>query len=77
VACAVEMLERQPFGGPLAIRFGDRRHTIGGQLAAAMRMERDWPAPGDRPQHSRNMPQLPPRTDSETTTTPAQEAGYP
>jgi hypothetical protein len=42
-----------------------------------MRLERDWPAPGDRPQHSRNIPQLQPRTDSETTTTPAQEAGYP
>jgi DtxR family transcriptional regulator, Mn-dependent transcriptional regulator len=34
-----EVLERQPFGGPLAVRFGDRTHTIGGRLAASMRME--------------------------------------
>jgi DtxR family Mn-dependent transcriptional regulator len=35
----LEVLERQPFGGPLAVRFGDRTHTIGGQLAASMRIE--------------------------------------
>jgi DtxR family Mn-dependent transcriptional regulator len=34
-----EVLERQPFGGPLAVRFGDHTHTIGGGLAASMRME--------------------------------------
>jgi DtxR family Mn-dependent transcriptional regulator len=34
-----EVLERQPFDGPLAVRFGDRTHTIGGRLAASMRIE--------------------------------------
>lgn len=34
-----EILDRQPFGGPLTVRFGDRAHTIGGGLAASMRME--------------------------------------
>src|SRR5580693_10232271 len=29
--------ERQPFGGPLFVRFGEREHAIGGQLASAMR----------------------------------------
>src|SRR5271169_6103133 len=29
--------ERQPFGGPLFVRFGDSEHAIGGQLARAMR----------------------------------------
>ncbi len=32
--------DRQPFGGPLFILFGDREHAIGGQLAGAMRVER-------------------------------------
>jgi DtxR family Mn-dependent transcriptional regulator len=31
--------ERQPFGGPLFVRFGEREHAIGGQLAGAMRVE--------------------------------------
>jgi DtxR family Mn-dependent transcriptional regulator len=34
-----EVLDRQPFGGPLIVRFGARRHTIGGGLAQSMRME--------------------------------------
>jgi DtxR family transcriptional regulator, Mn-dependent transcriptional regulator len=33
--------ERQPFGGPLFVTFGDREHAIGGQLADAMRVEVD------------------------------------
>jgi DtxR family Mn-dependent transcriptional regulator len=33
--------ERQPFGGPLFVRFGDAEHAIGGQLADAMRVEID------------------------------------
>ncbi len=44
--------ERQPFGGPLFVRFGEREHAIGGQLAGAMRVEVDpapAPAPGSRP----------------------------
>ena len=28
-----EVRERQPFGGPLFVRFGEREHAIGGQLA--------------------------------------------
>lgn len=31
--------ERQPFGGPLFVRIGDREHAIGGRLARAMRVE--------------------------------------
>ena len=30
---------RQPFGGPLFVRFGAREHAIGGQLARAMRVQ--------------------------------------
>jgi DtxR family Mn-dependent transcriptional regulator len=33
-----EVLERQPFGGPLTVRFGDEEHVIGGGLADAMRV---------------------------------------
>jgi DtxR family Mn-dependent transcriptional regulator len=36
-----EILDRQPFGGPLTVRFGDAEHTLGGALAAAMRIELD------------------------------------
>ncbi len=38
---ALEVVDRQPFGGPLTVRFGDRLHTLGGGLAAAMRVEID------------------------------------
>jgi DtxR family Mn-dependent transcriptional regulator len=31
--------ERQPFGGPLFVLFGEREHAIGGRLADAMRVE--------------------------------------
>jgi DtxR family Mn-dependent transcriptional regulator len=34
-----EVLERQPFGGPSLVRFGDVEQAIGGDLAKAMRME--------------------------------------
>jgi DtxR family Mn-dependent transcriptional regulator len=36
--------DRQPFGGPLFVRFGEHEHAIGGQLAGAMRVELE-PAP--------------------------------
>jgi DtxR family transcriptional regulator, Mn-dependent transcriptional regulator len=36
--------ERQPFGGPLFVVFGEREHAIGGQLARAMRVEVDHPS---------------------------------
>jgi DtxR family Mn-dependent transcriptional regulator len=36
-----EILDRQPFGGPLTVRFGEAKHSLGGALAAAMRIELD------------------------------------
>jgi DtxR family Mn-dependent transcriptional regulator len=33
-----EVLERQPFGGPLTVRFGGASHVLGGGLADAMRV---------------------------------------
>jgi DtxR family transcriptional regulator, Mn-dependent transcriptional regulator len=35
----LEVIDRQPFGGPVFVRFGDREHPIGGVLARAMRIE--------------------------------------
>ena len=37
----LEVLERQPFDGPLTVRFGGRDHVLGGALARAMRIEPD------------------------------------
>jgi DtxR family Mn-dependent transcriptional regulator len=34
-----EVLEKQPFDGPLFVRFGDDVHVLGGALAQAMRVE--------------------------------------
>ena len=34
-----EVLERQPFDGPLFVRFGDAVHVLGGELARAMSVE--------------------------------------
>jgi DtxR family Mn-dependent transcriptional regulator len=34
-----EVLERQPFGGPLTVRFGEAVHMLGGELARAMSVE--------------------------------------
>jgi DtxR family transcriptional regulator, Mn-dependent transcriptional regulator len=36
---ALEVLDRQPFDGPLTVRFGDTLQVLGGALAAAMRVE--------------------------------------
>jgi DtxR family transcriptional regulator, Mn-dependent transcriptional regulator len=36
---AFEVVDRQPFGGPLFVRFGDEVHPLGGELADAMRVE--------------------------------------
>jgi DtxR family Mn-dependent transcriptional regulator len=36
----LEVLERQPFDGPLFVRFGDRVHALGRGLTRAMRVER-------------------------------------
>ena len=35
----LEVLDRQPFGGPLTVRFGDGLQVLGGALAQAMRVE--------------------------------------
>jgi len=35
----LEVLERQPFGGPLFVRIGDEVHALGGELAQAMSVE--------------------------------------
>ncbi len=37
----VEVLDKQPFGGPVVCRFGDAVHHLGGGLAAAMRVSRE------------------------------------
>ena len=34
-----EVVEKQPFDGPLFVRFGDEVHVLGGALARAMRVE--------------------------------------
>jgi len=38
---AFEVIERQPFDGPLFVRFGDDVHVLGGELTRAMRVEQD------------------------------------
>ena len=38
---AFEVVEKQPFDGPLFVRFGDNVHVLGGALARAMRVELD------------------------------------
>jgi DtxR family transcriptional regulator, Mn-dependent transcriptional regulator len=38
---AFAVVDRQPFGGPLTVRFGGAEHVLGGGLAAAMRVELD------------------------------------
>lgn len=34
-----EVIDKQPFDGPLFVRFGDEVHVLGGELAKAMRVE--------------------------------------
>src|SRR3954467_5977071 len=36
---AFEVIDKQPFGGPVFTRFGDAVHALGGRLAAAMQVE--------------------------------------
>jgi DtxR family Mn-dependent transcriptional regulator len=38
-----EVVERQPFDGPLSTRFGDQVHILGGGLAKAMRVDKETP----------------------------------
>jgi DtxR family Mn-dependent transcriptional regulator len=35
----LEVIDKQPFDGPLFVRFGDDVHVLGGQLARAMRVQ--------------------------------------
>jgi DtxR family Mn-dependent transcriptional regulator len=35
----LEVVEKQPFDGPLFVRFGDHTQVLGGTLAKAMRVE--------------------------------------
>jgi DtxR family Mn-dependent transcriptional regulator len=35
----LEVIDKQPFGGPVFVRFGDSVHVLGGELARAMRVE--------------------------------------
>jgi DtxR family transcriptional regulator, Mn-dependent transcriptional regulator len=42
----LEVADRQPFGGPVFVRFGEREHPIGGRLAAAMRVAADTSVDG-------------------------------
>ena len=35
----LQVRDRQPFDGPVFVRFGEREHSIGGRLARAMRIE--------------------------------------
>jgi len=37
----LEVVDRQPFEGPLSVRFGEDVHVLGGRLAKAMRVELD------------------------------------
>jgi DtxR family transcriptional regulator, Mn-dependent transcriptional regulator len=43
----IEVVGRQPFGGPEFVRFGKREHPIGGRLAAAMRVVMDARGDGE------------------------------
>jgi DtxR family transcriptional regulator, Mn-dependent transcriptional regulator len=38
---ALEVIDKQPFDGPVFVRFGDEVHALGGTLARAMRVELD------------------------------------
>ena len=40
----VSVVERQPFGGPLLVRVGEREHYIGPELAESVHVERMAPA---------------------------------
>jgi DtxR family Mn-dependent transcriptional regulator len=37
----LQVVDRQPFDGPLTVRFGGAEHALGGALAGAMRVELD------------------------------------
>ena len=39
IGAAFEVVEKQPFDGPLLVRFGSAVHALGGKLAGAIRVE--------------------------------------
>ncbi|HET9339620.1 MAG TPA: FeoA domain-containing protein [Casimicrobiaceae bacterium] len=39
VGAALEVLDKQPFDGPVFVRIGADTHALGGALARAMRVE--------------------------------------
>ena len=39
IGARLKVVERQPFGGPVFVRFGEREQALGGALARAMRIE--------------------------------------
>jgi len=41
VGDAFEVVDRQPFDGPITVRFGEHLHVLGGALACAMRVQLD------------------------------------
>jgi DtxR family transcriptional regulator, Mn-dependent transcriptional regulator len=41
VGDAFQVIDRQPFDGPLTVRFGEHLHLLGGALARAMRVQLD------------------------------------
>jgi DtxR family Mn-dependent transcriptional regulator len=43
LGCALEVIERQPFGGPLFVRIEQQMHALGDALTRAMRVEREEP----------------------------------
>ena len=71
--------ERQPFGGPLLVRFpaADAEYAIGGRLAHAMRVELD-PQPltaGARARRERIVPEAPASSPSSSALAPDAAAG--
>ena len=44
-----EVVEKQPFDGPLFVRFGDQSQVLGGALARAMRVEMQRARDAGRP----------------------------
>ena len=64
-ATAFEVLERQPFDGPLIVRFGSGDHALGGALVRMMRVQADragrlWPACRSPRTSSASSTRLPP-----------------
>ena len=45
----LEVVDRQPFGGPVTASFGEHQHTLGGRLAQAMRIELEPAAAEETP----------------------------